>query len=127
MKKKIIFFSFACHHYKVHKHILLCNTVVVIVTVHCCLMSITVLSNVCHNSVRRPSTSIRLVLSVQPLPSVNVRLSPFIPINVLYSSNRMYYVHKYPISYFSNHMYIFFKIIYRFSFLINTYIYILLY
>ncbi len=126
MKKKIIFFSFACHHYKVHKHILLCNTVVVIVTVHCRLMSITVSSNVRHNSVRRPSTSIRLVLSVQPLPSANVRLSPFIPINVLYSSNRMYYVHKYPISYFSNHMYIFFKIMYSF-FLINTYMYILFY
>jgi len=32
----------------------------------------------------------------------------------LYSSNCMYYVHTYPILYSSNHMYVFFKIIYRF-------------
>ncbi len=59
-------------------------------------------------------------------PFTNVHSSPFIPINVPYFSNLMYCVHMHPILYFSNCMYVFFKIIYRFV-KINTYIYILSY
>jgi hypothetical protein len=77
---------------------------------------------------------IRSVLSVRFLPSTDIlpqtsihrcRLLPFIPVNMSYSSNRMCCVHKYPILYSSNRMYVFFKIVY--SFLINTYIYIFSY
>jgi hypothetical protein len=85
-------------------------------------------------------TYIHTISSIWPLPSINVHPSsfilvdmPYIAINTQYSSNHMYYVHMYPYHISSNHMYVFFKIIYRFYFElirtskyghINTYIYI---
>jgi imidazoleglycerol phosphate synthase glutamine amidotransferase subunit HisH len=89
------------------------------------------LSVVVHcNSINRRASQFHLtsitVPSVWPLLSIDVHSLLFNPINTLYLSNRMYYVHTYPIPYFSNRIYVFFKIVYRF-FLINMYIYIVSY
>jgi hypothetical protein len=68
---------------------------------------------VCHNSFRCPLTSVQR-------PSTSIRSSSFILIDALYFSNRMYYVHTYSITYSSNRMYVFFKIVYKFLKLICT-------
>jgi len=81
-------------------------------------LSITILFNV-----RQLSSNVHQRSSIRPFLSTNVRLSSFIPINTLYSSNYMYCIHMYPIPYFSNRMYIFFKIVYRFLKLIHTFTY----
>jgi hypothetical protein len=67
-----------------------------------------------HSYLQHPSTFVRLS---GPLPSTDIHLLSFIPVDT---------------PYFSNHMYVFFKIVYRFLkiictstyFCINTYIYI---
>ncbi len=48
------------------------------------------------------STDFRPPTFVHRCPSIDVRLSPFIPVDVPYSSNRMYCIHTYPISHSSN-------------------------
>jgi hypothetical protein len=65
-----------------------------------CPTFVTILSNICHHSVQCPS--LFHLTSVHKRPSINIRSSSFIPVDTLYSSNYMYYVHMYPISYSSN-------------------------
>jgi hypothetical protein len=103
----------------------------IIVIVYCRLsLSLSIVVH-CHSSssiivsfkVRQLPSDVHQHSFVRPFLSTDVHLSPFIPVDTLYSSNYMYYIHMYPISYFSNHMYIFFKIIYRFLKLIHTFTY----
>jgi hypothetical protein len=89
-RKNNYFFFFTCHHCRVRGHRSLYNTVVNAIAIHC--------RHCC-----RPSqfhlTSINFCLtsdSIHPtFPSINIRSSPFIPVDVPYFSNCMWCVHTY--------------------------------
>ncbi len=104
-----------CHSY--HSSLSPSQSSFVVVVVRCNFVNVVI---------RHRPLQFRPIPSIWSLLSTDIRLLPFIPVDASNSSNRMYYIHTYSIPYSSNHMYVFFKIVYRF-FKINMYIYILSY
>ncbi len=90
------------------------------------LLSFVVVVVHCHRHHRSlQHSSIYLVLSGQPLPSIDIGLSLFILVDVPYSSNHRYCVNTYPITCSSRWYIGFLKLIHIYIFRSNMYIYVI--